>query len=252
MFVRAGLPEPAPNQADLRLVEPRSPPRVRRPRLGVRPSETAARFASSASTKEPSSIPGRSRRLTTMHGAFVSRTTAGSSSRSGRPTWRRAEARWDTIRRFAEELDVPESALTLHDTDPHFFSRHAIDAAIARDDRWRARRAAELDGARELRTRLGAGVTAYELAVGKLGTRWDWARRELGNDGTSEVGTRRDRRRELGTRCVGKWALDVVGQASRGGGGEGREGLGEALLRAASRGRRRPGRCRRRGRPCRC
>ena len=49
------------------------------------------------------------------------------------------EARWAIIRRFADELDVPESALTLQDTDPHFFSRHAIDAAIARDDRWRAR-----------------------------------------------------------------------------------------------------------------
>ena len=50
-------------------------------------------------------------------------------------------ARWATIRRFADELDVPGSALTLSDTDPHFFSRHAIDAAIARDDLWRARSA---------------------------------------------------------------------------------------------------------------
>jgi hypothetical protein len=47
------------------------------------------------------------------------------------------EARWAIIRRFATELEIPESALTLHDTDPHFFSRHAIDAAIAREERWR-------------------------------------------------------------------------------------------------------------------
>jgi hypothetical protein len=51
----------------------------------------------------------------------------------------RSDARWATIRRFADELEVPEAALTLHDTDPHFFSRHAIDAASIRDDRWRAR-----------------------------------------------------------------------------------------------------------------
>lgn len=50
-----------------------------------------------------------------------------------------ASARWALVRRFAHELGVPESALTLQDTDPHFFSRHAIDAAIARDDRRRAR-----------------------------------------------------------------------------------------------------------------
>ncbi|TQM64028.1 hypothetical protein [Humibacillus xanthopallidus] len=52
-----------------------------------------------------------------------------------------ASARWAIIRRFAQELHVPESALTLHGTDPRFFSRHAIDAAIARDELWRARRA---------------------------------------------------------------------------------------------------------------
>ncbi len=49
------------------------------------------------------------------------------------------DARWATVRRFANELGVPQSSLTLHDTDPHFFSRHAIDAAIVRDDRRRAR-----------------------------------------------------------------------------------------------------------------
>ena len=49
------------------------------------------------------------------------------------------EARWAIIRRFADELGVDESALSLQDTDPRFFSRHAIDAAIAREDRWRAR-----------------------------------------------------------------------------------------------------------------
>ncbi len=49
------------------------------------------------------------------------------------------DARWDIIRRFGRELDVAESELTLHDTDPHFFSRHAIEAAVAREDRWRAR-----------------------------------------------------------------------------------------------------------------
>jgi hypothetical protein len=50
-----------------------------------------------------------------------------------------SDARWAIIRRFADQLGVPESSLTLNDTDPHFFSRHALDAAIARDDRWRAR-----------------------------------------------------------------------------------------------------------------
>lgn len=52
-----------------------------------------------------------------------------------------SEARWAIIREFAEELGVPESGLSLEDTDPQFFSRHAIDAAIAREDRWRARMA---------------------------------------------------------------------------------------------------------------
>ena len=51
------------------------------------------------------------------------------------------QARWSAIRRFATELGVPESSLTLQDTDPHFFSRHAIDEAIARNDRWRSRTA---------------------------------------------------------------------------------------------------------------
>ena len=49
------------------------------------------------------------------------------------------DARWTTIRRFADELAIPESELTLQDTDPHFFSRHAIDVAIDRDQRWRSR-----------------------------------------------------------------------------------------------------------------
>ena len=49
------------------------------------------------------------------------------------------EARWATIRRFAREVHVPDSSLTLRASEPRFFSRHAIDAAIARDERWRAR-----------------------------------------------------------------------------------------------------------------
>ncbi|MCU1536545.1 MAG: hypothetical protein JWP82_896 [Humibacillus sp.] len=51
----------------------------------------------------------------------------------------RKDARWSTIRRFADQLEVPQASLTLQDSEPHFFSRHAIDAAIVRDERRRAR-----------------------------------------------------------------------------------------------------------------
>jgi hypothetical protein len=140
MFVRAGLPEPSPNQAILAswdrdlllgygdLVWAFDLPDGRRVRL-IGEYQGAA-FHTGPEQKAHDDA----RRLRLEGDGWIVIEIWASDLAT-------PEARRDTIRRFAEELHVPVSALTLHDTDPHFFSRHAIDEAIARDDRWRARTA---------------------------------------------------------------------------------------------------------------
>ncbi|GAA2163309.1 hypothetical protein GCM10009826_34800 [Humibacillus xanthopallidus] len=139
MFVRAGLPEPKPNQPisaswnrDVLLgygdlVWQIELPDGRQVRLIG--EYQGAEFHSEDEQREHDDF--RRRRLED-DGWLVIEIWAADMATTA--------ARWAIIRRFAEELHVPESTLALHDTDPHFFSRHAIDVAIARDDVWRGRR----------------------------------------------------------------------------------------------------------------
>lgn len=140
MFVRAGLPEPKPNQPIFASWNPDvllgygdllwrlDLPDGRQVRLIG--EYQGAEFHSGEKQKAHDGV--RAKRLERDDWTVIE-IWAGDMATTA--------ARWAIIRRFAEELGVPESALTLHDTDPHFFSRHAIDEAIARDDRWRARTA---------------------------------------------------------------------------------------------------------------
>ena len=140
MFVRAGLPEPAPN-------EPIYASWNRKVLLGYGDLVWQLDLPDGRKVRLIGEYQGAEFHSGTEQKAHDDDRRA----RFGRDGWLVIEiwaadmairpARWDIIRRFAAELGVPESALTLQDTDPHFFSRHAIDAAIARDDRWRARTA---------------------------------------------------------------------------------------------------------------
>ncbi len=140
MFVRAGLPEPTPNKPIFAswnpdvllgygdLVWELDLPDGRKVR--VIGEYQGAEFHSGKEHRTRDET--RARRFT-LDGWTVREIWAAQMAGS--------KARWATIRHFAQELGVEESALSLEDTDPHFFSRHAIEAAIARDDRWRARMA---------------------------------------------------------------------------------------------------------------
>jgi hypothetical protein len=139
MFVRAGLPEPRPNQPILAswnpdvllgygdLVWQLTLPNGRKIRLIG--EYQGAEFHSEAGQREHD---GRRREHLESDDWVVIEIWAADMATSA--------ARADIIRRVAEELHVAESSLTLHDTDPHFFSRHAIDVAIARDEAWHRRR----------------------------------------------------------------------------------------------------------------
>jgi hypothetical protein len=140
MFVRAGLPEPKPNQPIYASWDPDV-------LLGYGdlvwqldlPDGRQVRLIGEYQGAEFHSAPERK-----VHDRARRR-------RFGRDGWKvieiwaadmaGREARWAIIRRFAKDLGIAESGLSLHETDPHFFSRHAIEAAMARDDRWRARTA---------------------------------------------------------------------------------------------------------------
>lgn len=50
-------------------------------------------------------------------------------------------ARCECVLRFAEALGHDESALDLSQSEPRFFSRHVLDLALQRDERWQQRRA---------------------------------------------------------------------------------------------------------------
>lgn len=138
MFVRAGLPEPRPNQAILAswdrevllgygdLVWTLDLPDGRPVR--VIGEYQGAEFHSGPEQKAHDAV----RRVRLEDDGWIVIEIWASDLAT-------PESRRDIICRFAEALHVPESVLTLHDADPHFFSRHAIDAAMARDDRWRAR-----------------------------------------------------------------------------------------------------------------
>ncbi len=127
MFVRAGLPEPAPNQPIFASWNPEvllgygdlvwqlDLPDGRKVRLIG--EYQGAEFHSGTEQKAHDDV--RRTRLGDDGWLVIEIWAADMATR---------QARWDIIRRFAAELGVPESALTLHDTDPHFFSRHAIDA----------------------------------------------------------------------------------------------------------------------------
>ncbi|NUO91847.1 MAG: hypothetical protein HOQ18_13645 [Dermatophilaceae bacterium] len=140
MFVRGGLPEPNPNQPVYASWNPNvllgigdlvwqfDLPDGRKIRLIG--EYQGAEFHSAAGQRARDQARGR--RFTSDGWTIIEIWAADMAG---------ASARWALVRRFAHELGVPESALTLQDTHPHFFSRHAIDAAIAREDQWRARSA---------------------------------------------------------------------------------------------------------------